>query len=78
MMADTSGKIESGKNDPAELARLLEIELTQKRAEWKRASRRNRAIKVFGLFFLFFVIAGVIAAVLLGLSLLHDPGVVGR
>jgi hypothetical protein len=79
MIPATSGKIESGKNDPVELARLLDIELIQKRAEWQRASRRYRAVKTLSLLFLFLVIAGVILAVFFGLSFLpHASALPGR
>jgi hypothetical protein len=45
-----------------ELSRLLELELIQKRAEWKRATARNKNFKALSLLFLFVVVlAGLVA-----------------
>ena len=44
--------------EPEQLTRLLELELTHKRATWKKASARNRSIRAFGFFFLFLLIMG--------------------
>ena len=54
MMPDDDGKPKS--IDPDELARLLEIELIQKRANWKQAAARYRAIRMVSFLFLFLVI----------------------
>ena len=44
-----------------ELSKLLEIELIQKRAEWQRATARNKNLKTLSLFFLFVVVlAGLV------------------
>jgi hypothetical protein len=40
-----------------QLTRLIELELIQKRATWKQAGERYRAFQMFGLFFLFLLIA---------------------
>jgi hypothetical protein len=39
-------------DNPDELSRLLEIELIQKRAAWKRALARNKGLKSLSLLFL--------------------------
>ena len=54
MMPADNGKPKSA--DPEELARLLEIELIYKRAAWKQAAARQRAIRMASFAFLFFVI----------------------
>ena len=72
MIPDASGKIESGKNDAVELSRVLELELIQKRATWKRASARYRTIRNMGLFFLLILVIGVIAAFLFLFSRLNE------
>jgi hypothetical protein len=62
MMEDPLGKTESVKNDPGDLARVLELELIQKRVAWQRASTRYRALKTISILFLFIIIAGSLAA----------------
>jgi hypothetical protein len=44
--------------DPDNLSRLLELELIQKRATWKQAAERHRALRAAGFVFLFLLIAG--------------------
>lgn len=48
--------------DPDKLALLLDIELMQKRAEWKRAAAARQSLRVGAVLFLLVVIAGAIAA----------------
>jgi len=71
-MPEASGKIESEKNDAAELARVLEMELAAKRAAWQRASSRYRAIRTFGYLLLVIIVAGVIAALLFVFSRVNE------
>ena len=54
MMPADDGKPKS--SDPDELARFLEIELIQKRAAWKQAASRYRAIRMVSFLFLFLII----------------------
>jgi hypothetical protein len=58
MMPADDGKPKS--TDPDELARLLEIELIQKRAVWKQAAARHRAIRMVSFLFLFLIIMGAL------------------
>jgi hypothetical protein len=44
--------------DPDNLSRLLELELIQKRATWKQAGERHRAVRAAGFVFLFLLIVG--------------------
>jgi hypothetical protein len=60
MMSDEDSKPKS--TDPEELSRLLEIELLQKRAEWKQAAGRARTIRMVSFLFLFLVILGALLA----------------
>jgi hypothetical protein len=60
MMSDEDSKPKS--TDPEELARLLEIELLQKRNEWKQAAGRARTIRMASFVFLFLVILGALLA----------------
>jgi len=46
------------KVDPDNLSRLLELELIQKRAIWKQAGERYRAVRAAGFVFLFLLIVG--------------------
>jgi hypothetical protein len=60
MMSDEDSKPKS--TDPEELPRLLEIELLQKRNEWKQAAARARTIRMVSFLFLFLVILGALLA----------------
>ncbi|MEP6603123.1 MAG: hypothetical protein ABJB69_04155 [Spartobacteria bacterium] len=48
--------------DPDQLTRLLELELIQKRAEWKQAGARHRSVRVSTFVFLFLLIIGSVVA----------------
>jgi hypothetical protein len=55
----------NGKMNPTDadtLSQLLEIQLAEKRSEWKRATSRYRAFRSIGFVFLFLVIAGALFA----------------
>lgn len=56
-MADPAGP-KPNQIDPDNLSRLLELELIQKRATWKQAGERYRAVRVAGFVFLFVLIVG--------------------
>ncbi len=62
MMPNGSGKPELTENDPEQLSRLLEAELSEKRAEWDRAGARYRAVRAGSFLFLFVVIVGALLA----------------
>ena len=55
-MPDTPTTTNSNENDAEQLARLLELELMQKRMAWKQAAAHYRTIRMFGFFFLFILI----------------------
>ena len=48
--------------DPAKLAKLLEIELMQKRASWQQAKVRRGTFRAMSFLFLFLVIIAAVAA----------------
>ena len=56
MISGVSGKAESIQTDPNDPAGLLEVELLEKRAAWKRATTRYRVARALSFFFLFIVI----------------------
>ena len=58
-MPDSNRKPEG---DEIDAAKLLEIELMQKRAEWKRAKERRGGLRALSFFFLFAVIVAAIVA----------------
>ena len=56
---------DNGKMNPTEaetVGQLLEIQLAEKRSEWKRASSRYRTFRSLGFGFLFLIIAGALFA----------------
>ena len=55
-------KPEPPTTNPAEIERLLEIELMQKRATWKQAKARRGNLRALSFFFLFLVIIGALVA----------------
>jgi len=55
-MPDTPTTTNSNENDAEKLARLLELELMQKRMAWKQAAAHYRTLRMFGFFFLFILI----------------------
>jgi hypothetical protein len=60
MIPESLGKTNSNESDAEKLARLLEIELIQKRASWKQAGERNQRFRTFSFLFLFVLIVGCI------------------
>src|SRR5262249_26130492 len=62
MVSGVSGKVESIQTEPGDPARMLEVELIEKRVAWKRASARYRTARALSFFFLFIVILGVASA----------------
>ena len=56
-MPDANRKPEGGEIDPA---KLLEIELMQKRAEWQQAKARRGGLRTLSFLFLFIVIVAAI------------------
>jgi hypothetical protein len=55
-MADPATQTKPNETDAEKLARLLEIELIHKRAEWKQASARRRSMRSLAFAFIFFVV----------------------
>jgi hypothetical protein len=62
LMADTNEKPEFPEKDPDTLARLLELELIQKRAIWQQTAARRSKLKALSFFFLFLVVVGAFLA----------------
>jgi hypothetical protein len=71
-MPEADSKRESSENDPEHLARLLEIELAQKRATWKNTSARYSKIRTASLLFLLLVVIGSILAFVLFFSRVNE------
>jgi hypothetical protein len=71
-MPEADSKRESPENDPEHLARLLEIELAQKRATWKNTSARYSKIRTASFFFLFLVVVGSLLAFFLFFSRMNE------
>jgi hypothetical protein len=67
IMPDSNRKSEG---DEIDATKLLEIELMQKRAEWKRARERRGGLRALSFFFLFAVIVAAIVA----FYLFFNPG----
>ena len=60
--ANTNGKGQSNEIDPETLTKLLEVELKQKRAQWKQAEARNRSRRVNSAIFLVMLIGACAVA----------------
>lgn len=52
-----------GETDPEKLAKLLEIELMQKRATWQQAKARRSTLRTMSFLFLFLVIVAAFVAI---------------
>jgi hypothetical protein len=61
-MAHPPGKPELTDNDLEKISQVLELQLAQKRAQWKRADSRYRNIRSASFFFLFILIIGALFA----------------
>ena len=59
MISEVSGKRQAMENESEELTRLLDLELIQKRAAWKRAVPRHRTFRMIGVFSILIVLAAV-------------------
>lgn len=62
MIPPVSGKTDSIQTEPGDLARVLELELLQKRAAWQRANARHRTIRGLSFLFLFIIILAAVGA----------------
>ena len=67
MMSD--GKHNPEETDPEKLARLLELELMQRRAGWQQKKARRGSLRAISFLFLFVVIAAALA----GFFLFFNP-----
>jgi hypothetical protein len=72
MIPQVPGKTELADNDPEKISQLLEMQLAQKRAEWKRAGARYRMLRSLSFLFLFLVIAGGLLAFFLIFSRVNE------
>ena len=63
------GKHNPEETDPEKLARLLDLELMQKRAEWQQRKARRGSFRAMSFVFLFVIIA----AALVGFFLFFNP-----
>ena len=61
-MPDDNRKSERPKTDPADIEKLIELELMQKRLGWQRAKARRNNARIFSLLFLFAVIFAALVA----------------
>lgn len=72
MIPPVPGKAESTQTDPGDLARVLELELLQKRAARQRAGARYRAARGLSFLFLFIIILAAVGAFFFLLSRAKD------
>jgi uncharacterized membrane protein YukC len=59
MISEVFGKRQAMENESEELTRLLDLELIQKRAAWKRAAAHHRTFRMIGVFSILIVLAAV-------------------
>lgn len=62
MIPDANGKPESRSPEADQVAKLLEIELAQKKMDWAAARDRYRKIRTASFLFLALIIMGALAA----------------
>lgn len=62
-MPDSPGESEPVKTDPGDLARVLELELLQKRAAWQNGIARRRLARAVSILFLVIVLGIAIFAI---------------
>ena len=55
-----------------QIAKLLELELLQKRAAWKQAGARRRNARAMSFAFLFLIIVGCLAGLFFAFSMVND------
>lgn len=60
MTSDGNPKSQPEEIDPATIEKLLEIELIQKRAEWKQTKARRGNLRMLSFLFLLVVIVGAL------------------
>lgn len=63
MTPDGNRQPDLRETDPEKLAKLLEIELMQKRATWQQAKARRSTLRTMSFLFLFLVIVAAFVAV---------------
>jgi type VI protein secretion system component VasF len=61
MMPERATDTKPNDTEADNLARLLELELMQKRAQWKQASSRHRSMRTMAFVFVFLVVAACLA-----------------
>ncbi len=61
-MPDGNRNPDPGALDPEKLAKLLEVELMQKRAGWQQAKQRRSSFRAVSFLFLFVVVVGALFA----------------
>ena len=72
MMPEGATGTNSNETEAETLNRLLEIELIQKRAEWKQAGARHRNARMMSFAFLFFIIIGGLVALFFAFSTVKE------
>lgn len=63
MTPDGNRQPDPRETDPEKLAKLLEIELMQKRASWQQAKARHSTLRTMSFLFLFLVIVAAFVAI---------------
>ena len=71
-MPDPATQTKPNDTDAETLARLLEIELIQKRAEWKQASARHRSMRTMAFVFIFLLIAACLVGAFFAFSRVNE------
>ena len=62
MQQEGNSRPDQRETDPEKLAKLLEIELMQKRASWQQAKARHGSYRTMSFLFLFLIIVAAFAA----------------
>ena len=70
-MPDPATETKPNEAEAEKLARLLELELVQKRAQWKQASARRQNARIMSFALLFLIIIGCLAGLYFAFSMVN-------
>jgi hypothetical protein len=70
-MPEEAASTNSKQAEAEKIARLLELELMQKRLAWKQAGARRQNVRIMSFAFLFLIIAGCLVGLFFAFSMIN-------